>query len=397
MCSTPSRRKLLAGFEAGSERVATPSRHWLCSHPWIRSCSNTGSPVFSARKTSDTRRCAARDAARCSRSGGLCPQPRQLHSSNHARPAHRVNTVFLYPGQGAQTPHFLRTLLAHQAAREAVGEASEVLDTDVTRIDDEAALESTVAVQLGILVAGVAYTRMLAAENIYPDAVAGLSVGTFTAAVACGALRFDDALRLVRLRGEAMASACGEGGYGMVAVLGLREITVRSVIKSIADPALPLYLASVITPTQFVLAGSKAALSAATREAQRLGGRPQPLRVSVPSHCPLMANVSTLLRRAMRDVNFAQSRVPYLSNHRARALREGREIAEDLILSVSQTVRWYESIALLYELGARLFVEAPPGRTLSNSIKSEFPQARALAAEDSSLDSICHFAGLATP
>jgi malonate decarboxylase epsilon subunit len=305
-----------------------------------------------------------------------------------------MRTAFLFPGQGAQSPNFLHALPAHEAVRATLAEAEQVLGVDPSGLDSEAALRSTVAVQISTLIAGVAYSRLLAAEDTSPDAVAGLSVGAFAAAVASGALRFADALRLVRLRSEAMEQAYGQGEYGMAAILGLPETAIEALIDGIADSTTPLYLASVNSPAELVVAGSGAALEAATQAAQRAGGRVRRLPVSVPSHGPLLNDVSTRLREAMHEVRLDRPRAPYISNHRARALNDSASIAEDLILNVSHTVRWHESVTLLYELGCRLFIEAPPGRALSNLVKSEFPEARALAGSDVELSSVVHIARL---
>jgi malonate decarboxylase epsilon subunit len=92
----------------------------------------------------------------------------------------------------------------------------------------------------------------------------------------------------------------------------------------------------------------------------------------------------------MRDVRLDPPRIPYISNRRARALYDAPSVAEDLILNVSHTVRWHDSVTLLYELGNRLFIEAPPGHTLSNLVRAQFPEARALAAADVELASVIH-------
>jgi malonate decarboxylase epsilon subunit len=304
-----------------------------------------------------------------------------------------MRTAFLFPGQGAQSPNFLHALPAHEAVRATLLEAKQVLGVNPSDLDSEAALRSTVAVQSGTLVAGVAYSRLLAAEDVLPDAVAGLSVGAFTAAVASGALGFADALRLVRLRSEAMEQTFGQGGYGMVAILGLSETAIETLIAGIATSARPLYLASVNGPAELVLAGNETALGAATQAAQHAGGRVRRLAVSVPSHGPLLSAVSDRLRAAMSEMRLNRPRVPYIGNHRARALYDAESVAEDLILNVSRTVRWHESVTLLYELGCRLFIEAPPGRALSNLVKSEFPQARALAGADVDVSSVLYLAG----
>src|SRR5215472_1796392 len=112
--------------------------------------------------------------------------------------------ALLFPGQGAQRPGFLQRLPQHPAVRATLEEAGHVLGRDPFGLDDAAALKSTTAVQLGAVIAGVASARALQAEGVAADAVAGLSVGAFAAAVACGSVTFPDALRLVSLRGESM-------------------------------------------------------------------------------------------------------------------------------------------------------------------------------------------------
>ena len=294
-----------------------------------------------------------------------------------------MRTAFLYPGQGAQSPLFLHRLPAHEIVRRTLEEASQALGLDWAEMDGAPALASTVAVQLGIFIAGVAYTRLLAAEDAFPEAVAGLSVGAFTAAVASGALEFADALELVRLRSTAMEQGFGRSGFGMLAVLGLGEREVRDLVARMTDESTPLYLASVNAPTEMVLAGSEAGLVTSSQAAHRAGARTQRLQVSVPSHGPLLDGVSSQLRSAFDSAASLERRARrHVSNGRARALTRGEDIAEDLILNVSHTVRWHESVTLLYELGCRLFIEMPPGRALSGLVRQEFSEARAVAAVD---------------
>jgi malonate decarboxylase epsilon subunit len=303
-----------------------------------------------------------------------------------------IRSAFLFPGQGSQAPGLLASLREGEPRRAAVEEtyveARRVLGFSLEEIDSDSALQSTTAVQLSTLIAGVAYTRLLQLEGAQPDAVAGLSVGAFAAAVASGALPFEEALRLVKLRGETMEREFGKVGFGMAAILGSSEAAVQRMVQRLAPDGASLHLASINSSTEIVIAGSDDALRAATLEAERGGARVRRLHMNVPSHGALLDGVSQSLREAMSGVRLERPRVPYISNHRARAVHEGAEVAEDLILNVSRTVRWYESLVLLYELGARLFVELPPGRALSNLVRSEFPLARAVAAMDTGPDSI---------
>jgi malonate decarboxylase epsilon subunit len=291
-----------------------------------------------------------------------------------------MRLALLFPGQGTHTPGFLGRLPPHPAVRSTLEEAAAVLGAATSGLDSAEALASTAAVQLTTVIAGVAMARALAAEGQEADAVAGLSVGAFAAAVACGALSFPEALALVKLRGEAMAQAV-PGGHGMSAILGLSERDARALIARVSARA-PLYLASINGPREVVVSGPDAALELAAAQAQAAGAAARRLRLTIPSHCPLMQAVSGRLRTAMQGITMRAPRALYVSNTRARAAREAREVAEDLIENVSHTVRWHDSVTLLYELGCRLFLETPPGAVLSKLVKDAFPEARALALEE---------------
>lgn len=291
-----------------------------------------------------------------------------------------MQLALLFPGQGTHTPGFLGRLPPHPAVRATLAEAVAALGPGALQLDSAVSLESTAAVQLSTVIAGVAMARALSAEGVTCDAVAGLSVGAFAAAVASGALTFPEALTLVKLRGETMAQAVPRG-HGMTALLGLSESDALALVARVAART-PLYLASVNARSEVVVSGSEAALELAAEEAHAVGAAARRLRLTIPSHCPLMDGVSARLRQAMVSVELKIPLVPYVSNHRARLTREPVEIAEDLILNVSHTVRWYDSMRLLYELGCRRFFETPPGSVLSNLVKDAFGGVRTVALED---------------
>lgn len=291
-----------------------------------------------------------------------------------------MQLALLFPGQGTHTPGFLGRLAPHPAVRATLAEAVAQLGPGALQLDSAVSLESTAAVQLSTVIAGVAVARALSAEGLSVDAVAGLSVGAFAAAVASGALAFPEALALVKLRGESMSQAVPRG-FGMTALLGLSERDALALIGRVGARA-PLYLASVNARSEVVVSGSEAALELAAEEARAAGAAARRLRLTIPSHCPLMDGVSARLREAMRAIELKTPLVPYVSNHRARLTREPAEIAEDLILNVSRTVRWFDSVRLLYELGCRRFFETPPGSVLSNLVKDAFGDVRALSLED---------------
>jgi malonate decarboxylase epsilon subunit len=291
-----------------------------------------------------------------------------------------MRLALLFPGQGTHTPGFLGRLPAHPAVQATLAESARVLGAEARRLDSAAALESTTAVQLTTVIAGVATARALAAEGIEADAVAGLSVGAFAAAVVSGVLSFADALALVKLRGEAMVEAVPHG-HGMSAILGLGERDARALVARVSAQA-PLYLASVNGPGEVVVSGADAALELAAVEAQAAGAAVRRLRLTTPSHCPLMDGVSGRLRTAVQGITLRSPGAVYVSNTRARVAREAGEVAEDLVQNVSRTVRWHDSVTLLFELGCRFFLETPPGAVLSKLVKDSFPEARALALEE---------------
>ena len=301
-----------------------------------------------------------------------------------------MEIAFLYPGQGAQTPGFLHRLPDHPAVAATFEEAGSVLGTDVLTLDSDAALASTVAVQLSGVIAGVACTRALNAEGVDADAVAGLSSGAYAAAVASGALEFATALPLLKLRAELMERAYPRG-FGLAALVGLDEARVMRIVAGIDTGGEPLYIANLNAPRQIVLAGSDGALAVAIEAAKCAGARTaHKLAVSVPSHCALMNDVAAQLTAAIADVTVSRPRIPYMGNVGGRVLREAADVAQDLATNVAHTVRWYDSMTVLYELGVRTFFEAPPGNTLTGIAKEAFDDVKARSLADSPLDTIVY-------
>lgn len=299
-----------------------------------------------------------------------------------------MSIALLFPGQGAQSPGFLHRLPEHPTVRATLDQAGAVLGEDILALDSAEALSSTVAVQLTTLVAGVAAWRALGEEGVSAAAVAGLSVGAFAAAVACGTLSFADALPLVKLRAEGMERAYPRG-YGMAAIIGMNERQVMELVGQAGGAGAQLYLANVNAPMQMVLSGPDAALDSVIASARQAGARKaKRLAVSVPSHCPLLDGVSRQLARAMMEIELKPPQIPYVSNGRARVVHDAAGVAEDLINNVAATVRWHDAATVLYELGTRLFIEPPPGQVLSRLARDAFDDARSVAMEEVRLDSV---------
>lgn len=292
--------------------------------------------------------------------------------------------ALLYPGQGAQTPGFLHRLPPHAVVASTLEEASDILSIGINSIDSSDALRSSVAVQISLVVAGVATQRRLAHAGLEADAHAGLSVGAYAAAVGCGALSFADALRMVKVRAELMERAY-PSGYGLSAIEGLTEAQVETLIEATRKtqdrPDACVYLANVNAPRQIVVAGSDAALNAFNEDASRAGAhRARRLAVGVPSHCELLREASEALAAYAADVSFSVPKHLYVGNRRARALHQPNEIRDDLATNMRYTVRWFDALTAIVERGAALLVEAAPGQVLTDIARAAYPDITALAA-----------------
>jgi malonate decarboxylase epsilon subunit len=292
-----------------------------------------------------------------------------------------MTLALIYPGQGAQSAGFLHRLPAHDAVRTTLDEASATLGIDVTTLDTDDALRSTVAVQIAMTVAGVAIARVLAGEGLNAAFHAGLSVGAYAAAVSCGAVTFGDALRMVRKRAELMESAW-PSGYGLAAISGLNETQVEALANVYADnDGERVYVANVNAPRQIVVAGADAALDAfATRALDAGARRAQRLAVTVPSHCELLDDAADTLVAWSKDIPFHAPHGVYVDNRGGRPLRSGDAIREDLATNMRDTVRWFDALTLMIESGATVFVEAPPGEVLTDITREHYPDVTALAA-----------------
>jgi malonate decarboxylase epsilon subunit len=296
--------------------------------------------------------------------------------------------AFLFPGQGSQFAGFLHSpggATPHAHIAETIEEASDVLHINVLDLDHADALGSTVAVQICLLVAGVASVRALRSEGIVADAVAGLSVGAYGAAVACEAIAFDDALRLLQLRAQLMERAYPHG-YGMLAVSGLSERQVDAVIANAHAQA--AYIANLNAPRQIVVAGADGDLERVRERALEAGARKaERLTVSVPSHCVLLDDAARELTEAASKIAIRAPSIPYISNRGARPLRQPDAIRDDLATNLRYPVRWHDSTIVLGELGVKVFVEMPPGRTLTQLADDALPGIAKVAVEQTSITS----------
>jgi malonate decarboxylase epsilon subunit len=279
----------------------------------------------------------------------------------------------------------LHNLPDHPAIARTLDEVSESLHADVRELDSAEALQSTVSVQLALLASGVAVARALFEEGVNPEAVAGLSVGAFAAAVAANVLNLADGVRLVKERGEDMVKLYPQG-YGLAAIVGLTERQVSALVEQAYTDQDPVYVGNINAPRQIVIAGSNQAIIKVLQAAEKSGARKAVrLNVSEPSHCPLLEPVAKSLKTSMQAIHLQQPKMIYVGNVTGRALRSANEISEDLATNIAHGVRWYDSTTVLEELGCRLFLEMPPGHVLSELGREAFADVRTLAMSETSL------------
>lgn len=295
-----------------------------------------------------------------------------------------MKILFTFPGQGNQRQGMLAAIPDRQ---NIMAEARTVLGDEVDHLDSAAALQHTRAVQLCLLITGVAWARELQRQGVNPDMVSGLSIGAFPAAVMADALDFTDALRLVALRGDLMEQAYPHG-YGLTAIMGL---TLDSVEKLIADSE--LYIANLNAETQIVIAGRNEEMARVAQLALKAGAsKAQRLAVSVPSHCALLDKPAAELAEAFSTITLRRPRCAYLSGSTARVLWDPLKIADDLALNMSRTVRWQEAMIAADEREARLAIEMPPGGVLTCLTRQAGWHGESISLERSGVDVARHLA-----
>jgi [acyl-carrier-protein] S-malonyltransferase len=280
--------------------------------------------------------------------------------------------AFVFPGQGSQYAGMGKELAeTFPAAREVFEEADRVLGFSISQLcfsGSEEALKLTENTQPALLTASVAAYRVLEQKGVCPDYVAGHSLGEYSALVAAGALKFADAVRLVRKRGQYMQEAVPPGEGAMAAILGMRPGQVTEICRKAADgKVMPANLNS---PEQTVISGHAAAVKSAVEQASAAGAkRAVMLPVSAPFHSELMRPAQERLQEDLRATEFSSLKIPLVTNVDASVITSGAEAREALIRQVTLPVRWEESIRELIEQGAATFVEVGPGRVLSGLLR----------------------------
>ncbi len=282
--------------------------------------------------------------------------------------------AFVFPGQGSQSVGMLDAWADHAAVKATLEEASSALGSDVGKLIKEGpaeALALTVNTQVVMLVAAIANYRAWRAEGgAEPVAVAGHSLGEYSALVAAGALSLADAVPLVRFRAQAMQEAVPVGAGAMMAVLGLDGPVVRDCCEQAAAASGEVVSAANYNdPKQTVIAGSKAGVDAVAAALKAAGAkRVLPLAVSAPFHCLLMKPAAERLKERLATVAIQPPRFAVVNNIDVAAETDPARIRDALYRQAFGPVRWVEVVQALRARGAAQVVECGPGKVLSKMV-----------------------------
>lgn len=292
----------------------------------------------------------------------------------------------VFPGQGSQSVGMGRALYeASPGLRGLYEEASSVLGYDVAALCFDGPAERlnlTEYTQPALLVSSIAALRMLDPVGLTPVAVAGHSLGEYSALVAAGGLSFRDAVALVQKRGRYMAEAVAPGTGLVAALLGLTPEVVKDLCREASSVGV-VAAANFNCPGQVVIAGEKAAVERALELAKAKGCRKAiPLPVSVPVHTPLMQKAADRLAPEVAAVKWVDLKIPLVNNAEAKPLRTAVEVRASLIRQLPSSVLWEDSVKTMAGIGVKTFIEVGPGTVLTGLVKRILPDAVTLNVND---------------
>lgn len=285
-----------------------------------------------------------------------------------------ISWAAVFPGQGSQATGMLADLGDdHAVVRDTFQEASDCLDADLWSLAQHGPAEQlnqTQWTQPVMLAAGVATWRLLQQQtSARPHAVAGHSLGEYSALVAAGVLQFADAVHLVAERARAMQAAVPEGEGAMAAILGLDDAAVQRLCREHSNGAV-LEAVNLNAPGQVVIAGHAGAVDRAVGVARDAGAkRALKLPVSVPSHCALMQPAAERLQAVLDNTSFTAPSIPVWQNATAEPAESAEFIKQNLAAQLYRPVRWVETIRGMMGQGITMQVECGPGRVLTGLAK----------------------------
>lgn len=292
----------------------------------------------------------------------------------------------VFPGQGSQSVGMGKALYdAHPSLKSVYDEASSVLGYDVAELcftGPAERLNLTEFTQPALLVSSVAALKLVEPVGIKPVAVAGHSLGEYSALVAAGGVSFRDAVGLVQKRGRYMSEAVAKGTGLVAALLGLTAEVVKEVCRMASSVGV-VAAANFNSPGQVVIAGERAAVERAIELAKAQGCKKAiPLPVSVPVHTPLMQQAADRLAKDLATVQWSDLSAPLVNNAEAKAISRAGEIQASLVRQLPSSVLWEDTVQTMGRMGVTTFVEIGPGTVLTGLIKRILPDAKLLNVND---------------
>jgi [acyl-carrier-protein] S-malonyltransferase len=278
--------------------------------------------------------------------------------------------AYVFPGQGAQYVGMGKDLFDKSAkAQELFNKANSILKFSITDLmfdGTEDDLKQTNVTQPAIFIHSVILANVLG-DNFKPDMVAGHSLGEFSALVANKTLSFEDGLKLVAKRADAMQKACEVEESTMAAILGLDDDKVEQICNSISDVVVP---ANYNSPGQLVISGSIEGVNIAIEKCKEVGAkRALPLKVGGAFHSPLMEPARVELAEAINAVKFSKGICPIYQNVTGQSVNDGEIIKKNLIAQLTSPVRWTKIMQNMIADGANNITEVGPGKVLQGLFK----------------------------
>lgn len=285
-----------------------------------------------------------------------------------------MKIAFAYPGQGVQKVGMTKDFFDKESfARDMVAKASDAAGLDMERLlyQENEDINVTEFTQPALVTACLIITKAITDKGIKPSVTAGLSLGEYCAISAAGAMSFEDAVRLTRIRGKLMSNTVPSGEGAMAAVIGLEPDEIGKIIASVDQ----VTMANFNCPGQTVITGKTAGVMAAVEKLREAGAKKVvPLNVSGPFHSPMLRPAGERLREELDKTSLSGLKVPYIANATAELVEDEDKIRDLLEIQVSSSVMWEQTLLKMKETGVDLILEIGPGRTIAGFVKKTVPE-----------------------
>lgn len=289
-----------------------------------------------------------------------------------------MSIAFCYPGQGVQQIGMAEGFVkSDEHFADMISEASKSSGIDMGKLlfEENEDINITEFTQPALVTACCIITDALLLAGYKPDVTAGLSLGEYCSLYVAGALSFEDAVRLTRIRGRLMSSEVPAGEGSMAAVIGLDADTIQSVIGGIEG----VWMANFNCPGQIVITGKKTAVQEAMPKLSEAGAKKVvELNVSGPFHSPLLKGAGDKLAAELEGVELGDLKIPYIANSTAEAITDKSQIKPLLQAQVSSPVKWEQTLYELEKMGVDTIIEVGPGKTIAGFVRKTVPSIKVI-------------------